>query len=182
MPLPLELAKNASILHKRIGELLVELYPNYEIRQEYPVYKVNSSFKSKKEKFDWVVLSLNIVIEVHGEQHYKPVCFGGITKTEAKYNYRKNTERDFNKEQAAINAGWSYVVIDYKYKKITKEELLSIINLIERNRIPKQNQEVKKKYNWEKGKKIQSKPFPKKRVKSDSTHETLFFSRKFKIL
>lgn len=165
MPLPLELAKNASSLHKRIGELLVELYPNYEVRQEYPVWKINNSFKSKKEKFDWVILSLNIIIEINGEQHYKPVCFGGITKTEAKYNYRKNIERDFKKEQAAINAGWSYVVIDYKYKNITKEELLKIINLIEKNRLPNKTETIKKKYNWGEKKKIPSRPFNTKKIK-----------------
>ena len=47
--LPQQLAKNASKLHIHTGNLLVQLFPGYEIRQEYPVNKVNCGFNSGRE-------------------------------------------------------------------------------------------------------------------------------------
>ncbi len=125
---PQQLAKNASKLHKHVGQLLVGLFPNYEVRQEYPVSKVHVGFKSNREKFDWVVLGLNVVVEVHGEQHYRPVCFGGITGDQAKRNFRKRQEVDWDKQDAAQRAGWAYLVVKYDEKKMTAEELSSRIS------------------------------------------------------
>jgi cation transport regulator ChaB len=108
--IPSNLAKNASKLHKKIGILLTESH-------------VNPGFKSNREKFDWAILGLNVIIEVHGEQHYKPVCFGGISEEEAIEKYRDTKRRDSNKEEAAHMAGWAYVVVKYNEKDITEEEL-----------------------------------------------------------
>jgi hypothetical protein len=123
--IPSNLAKNASKLHKKIGILLTEshVFRGYEIRQEYRVSDVNPGFKSNREKFDWAILGLNVIIEVHGEQHYKPVCFGGISEEEAIEKYRDTKRRDSNKEEAAHMAGWAYVVVKYNEKDITEEEL-----------------------------------------------------------
>lgn len=121
-------AKNASKLHKYIGELLVELFPNYEVRQEYAVNKVNSNFDSGREKFDWVVLGLNIVCEIHGEQHYTPVCFGGMLMSEAKRIFEQRVRVDKEKQDAAESAGWAYLVVKYTEKKITSDELADRIS------------------------------------------------------
>jgi len=126
--LPTQLAKNASKLHKHIGKLLVELFPHNIVRQEYPVSKVNPSFKSNREKFDWVVLGINVVVEVHGQQHYKPVCFGGITIDEAKIIFRKRQEVDWEKQEAAFKAGWAYLVVKYTETKLSAEGLLSRVS------------------------------------------------------
>ena len=120
-------AKSASKMHIRVGELLQELFPNQQIRQEYPVNKVNPSFPSGKNRFDWVVLGLKIVIEVHGIQHYEYRCFGGMTKDKAKRNYRKQLDSDWSKQTAAQEAGWAYLVVKYTEQKITAEKLLSRI-------------------------------------------------------
>ena len=122
---PHELAANASKLHKHIGELLTSstVLKNYEIRQEYRVSDVNPTYKSNREKFDWVILGLKVIIEIHGEQHYGPVCFGGIDISEAKRFYRKTLERDAAKRQAAQGAGWTYLVVKYTEKSLTGEEL-----------------------------------------------------------
>jgi hypothetical protein len=116
-------AKNASKLHKKIGTLLAELYPHFEIRQEYAVNQINKQFLSGREKFDWVVLGLKIVIEVHGEQHYGPVCFGGISLAEAKKNFDKRIRVDKEKELAAREAGWGYLIVKYDEQNIAEEEL-----------------------------------------------------------
>lgn len=126
---PEQLAKNASKLHKRILELLSEnTFRAWEIRQEYPVNQVNTSFPSGREKYDVVILSpVKLVIEIHGEQHEKRVCFGGIDGDTAKRNLRKRQEVDDLKEKAAREAGWGYLVVWYYEAKITSEELLERI-------------------------------------------------------
>lgn len=119
-------AKNASKLHRRVGALLTHedsSFKHYDIRQEYHVSKVNKSYSSNREKYDWVVISLQVVIEVHGLQHYKPCCFGGITLDKAKENFRGQQERDEAKKIAAEEAGWTYVIVKYNEKKISLDEL-----------------------------------------------------------
>lgn len=155
-----ETAKNASKLHKHVGKLLTELYPNFEIRQEYPVNKVNVSFDSGREKFDWVILGLNIVCEIHGEQHFKPVCFGGITMVEARKVFEKRVEVDKIKKDLAEDVGWAYVVVKYDEKKITNNELSQRINDAIKNSKPrKEVKSVKPKQA------IQSRGFSKDRPK-----------------
>jgi len=121
-------AKNASKLHKHVGDLLVELFPGYEVRQEYSVNQVNKSFHSGREKFDWVVLGLKIVVEIHGEQHYEPICFGGMLMSKAKKIFEQRVVVDKQKQDAAEEAGFAYLVIKFDEKKITAEELSTRIN------------------------------------------------------
>jgi len=155
--LPQQLAKNASKLHKHVGKLLTELFPHYEVRQEYSVSSVNIGYKSNREKFDWVVMGLNIVVEVHGEQHYSPTCFGGITLEQAKRNFVKRKDIDWEKQEAAQKAGWAYVVVKYTEKKITAEDLLLRISQAIKDSNP--SEDIKRvKYKA----KIQNKGFQKK--------------------
>lgn len=121
--------KNASKLHIRVLELLVELFPNLNIQQEMKVSEVNPSFGSNRERYDLCIPEMNIVIEIQGEQHYQKVCFGGITEEQAKKNLLKRQEVDYLKEKAARDNGWGYVIVKYTEKKITKEELLTKINV-----------------------------------------------------
>ncbi len=168
---PEQIAANASKLHKHVGLLLAnELFSGYEIRQEYPVNRVNVSFKSGREKFDWVILGINVVIEVHGEQHFRKVMFGGIDGDKAGRNFRKRMEVDDIKEQAARDAGWAYVVVRYDEKNITAEELNNKITKaiaeVNTDRVesivltkPKAKISHPKEYNWPKGKKIPGRKF-----------------------
>jgi len=114
--IPTQLAKNASKLHKRVGRLLTSEdspYKFYEIRQEYRVSDVNVVYKSNREKFDWAILGLNVVIEIHGQQHYKAIRFGGIDIEKAIENFKRRQILDAQKQQAAEEAGWAYVVVKY---------------------------------------------------------------------
>lgn len=173
--LPRQLASNASTLHKHVGELLtsIEALKGYEIRQEYPVKKVNPEFKSGREKFDWVVLGAKIVIECHGEQHYMPVCFGGVDEDEAKRNLMDVQERDEKKQKAAEDAGWTYVVVRYDEPKITAEQLSKkigealAVTIVERSMkammgmVDSVKKTTIKKTTWP-NRKIPSRPFPKR--------------------
>ena len=125
---PTKLAKNASKLHKHIGNLLTSedsIFKNFEIRQEYPVNKLNPEFNSSREKYDWVILSpfVPFIIEVMGRQHTEFIPFFHKTK----YDFIKQQERDAAKKEAALKAGYAYITISYKEPKITLEALTNRI-------------------------------------------------------
>lgn len=115
---------NASKLHKQIGEILRGEAPwnGYKVYQEYPVKRVNKDWKDGRAKFDWVILDLKVVIEVHGEQHFKPVTFGGIPQEEAVRDFRKRVLQDKLKKEAAEAAGFKYIMFRYD-EKITSDLL-----------------------------------------------------------
>jgi hypothetical protein len=118
--------KNASKLHQAIGDLLrlSKLFSSYRIYQEYPVNLVDPTFHSGKERYDWVILDLQVAIEAHGKQHYEPSTFGGITKEEAESKFRRQIYQDNIKHEAAIKAGWKYIIFRYD-EEITEESLLN---------------------------------------------------------
>ena len=113
-----EYAVSASKQHRLVGDILrkSEFFKNYSIYQEYPVNKINEKFSSGREKFDWVVYELKLIIEVHGKQHYEPVRFGGCTPEQAIYNLADTKSRDSQKLDAAISMGWTYIEIRYDDK------------------------------------------------------------------
>jgi len=113
---------NASKAHKNLGELFetTEYFANMRIYQEYPVERVYPYYNSGREKFDWVILDLQVVCELHGEQHYRPVRFGGITQEEADQRFEDQKIRDAAKKRATWAAGFSYVCFRYD-EKITLE-------------------------------------------------------------
>lgn len=120
-----EYRKSASKLHKAVGEALrsYSLFSGYRSYQEYPVNKVNPSYESGREHFDWVIPDLHLVIECHGEQHYTPVAFDG-DQTAAIDRFNRTQELDDQKKNAAINAGYVYMVVKYdELKQITGELL-----------------------------------------------------------
>lgn len=107
---------NSSKLHKKIGDCLRaegSPFACYNIYQEYPVNKVNPKYSNGAHKFDWVVLSLKLVIEGHGAQHYQAVQFGGIDNEEAQDRLLCQRVRDRQKAQACVDAGFTYVEIPY---------------------------------------------------------------------
>lgn len=139
--------KNASKLHRTVGEILrTGLLKNYKIYQEYPVNRIDSSFTDGRCKFDWVILDLKVVIEVHGEQHYK-CCTFGADPEEAVQNFRNIQKRDELKMEAAIRSGYTYIAIPYwDIKKVSDNYLLAKINKADLHAdIPEVNIEYSKK-------------------------------------
>ena len=122
--------KNASKLHKAVGDMLraSPVFSNYRIYQEYPVNRISPYFDSGREKFDWVILDLMVVIEVMGQQHYYPVRFGGISHEEAKVKFQQQIRRDTAKKEAAQKAGFIYVEFKYDEKDISVSSLMAKIS------------------------------------------------------
>lgn len=108
-----EYRATASKRHRQVGEIFRShpYFINYISYQEYPVNKVDPNYLSGREHFDWVVPQLKLVCEVHGEQHYGPTCFGGISQQEAVDAFNALRIRDRAKENAAVSAGWTYISI-----------------------------------------------------------------------
>lgn len=61
---------NASEYHRRVGEILKELFPGLFIAQEVPI-KVDKGLNRKTLYLDWYIPNLKIGFEVDGEFHYK---------------------------------------------------------------------------------------------------------------
>lgn len=114
--------------HQKIGKILSEPpFAHYRTREEYPVVEVNPLYENSRHRFDWAIIDLKLIIEVHGEQHYKPVCFGGMDIEQAVSNLYDQEYRDEKKRQAAIDAGWIYLSIPYwKLKDITGKDILGL--------------------------------------------------------
>jgi len=134
--------ENASRLHKKIGEVLRNknsVFAPFKIYQEYPVSKINTSYKNNRHKFDWVILDLFIVIEGMGEQHTKPSTFGGISKEQAEENFIDQKYRDTVKMDAAIEAGFTYLSIPYTdLDNINDNYILDLYNKHKNNNIIEQ--------------------------------------------
>lgn len=105
--------EQASSGHQFIGKLLAQPpFLAYRIRQEYPVQLINPSWHSGRHKFDWVILDLKLVIEVHGAQHSQPVRWSNdISQDEAIAALENRQRVDWQKQRAAEEAGWGYIAI-----------------------------------------------------------------------
>lgn len=84
-------------------------------------------------ELDFYLPEYNTGIECQGEQHFKPVDFGGKKDGSAELNFQKQTKRDREKKIACDKNGikliyFSNVNVIYPYKVITnKDELLKEI-------------------------------------------------------
>lgn len=134
--------ENASKLHIAVGEALKNgsVFSGFNIYQEYPVDKINPDYPVSTHHYDWAIPDLFLVIECHGEQHYNPVRFGGISEEEATSNFLHQRHRDNMKMDAAIKAGYTYLAIPYSdlnsinesyiwstYQKLKNEKKIKVI-------------------------------------------------------
>lgn len=119
---------NASKLHRMVGDFLrgSKIFGGYEIYQEYPVNRVNPHYDTGRHHFDWVIPALKLVVECHGEQHYKVVNFGYDTEEEARAAFLEGKQRDQAKCRAAMDAGYAYIVIPYTVKEIDEDEFFDL--------------------------------------------------------
>jgi hypothetical protein len=114
-------AQNASSYHRKMGELLEQMnFGGLGIYQEHVVKDICPDHPSPLDRFDFYIPSLNLVIEVHGEQHYKAATFGGISQQKADFNFAKGSLRDTDKALSAKKTGLIYIAFSYK-DKFTEE-------------------------------------------------------------
>lgn len=64
-------------------------------------------------RFDFYIPSRNTLIEVDGEQHFRPVAYGGISKDAALKNFNKSKRRDLIKDEFCKNNGYTLMRIPF---------------------------------------------------------------------
>jgi hypothetical protein len=84
--------------------------------QEVPVSDLCDGYHNRSHRFDWYIEELEVIIELHGTQHYKMSNRGGIGAEQAHRAFKAQRGRDSIKKQAALDAGYKYVEIPYKLK------------------------------------------------------------------
>lgn len=112
-------ASNASRLHKKVGEALAATSPfkAYTLQQEVAVSSLFSEYTNNRDRYDWVVPKLKLVIECHGIQHYKFQTFGADAE-KALQDWRESLRRDERKRQIAVDNGWTFIEVPYTDEKV----------------------------------------------------------------
>ena len=116
------LGKNQNIICK----IIKDLFPNKNIEINF------NGFDWLKTKYglqhiDIYVVDLKLAIEYDGEQHFKPVCFGGISLKRAKQNLKLTKARDklknlkINQHPEDVKY---FIRINYKEMPTNKENLI----------------------------------------------------------
>lgn len=167
---------SASKLHQKVGHILRTTYAfkHHKVYQEYPVKKINEEYPDASHKFDWVIEDLKVVIECHGRQHTECVAFGKEDLSVTIERFRAQRERDKAKKQAAIDAGYTYIIIDWTEEKEINGTILLAKIYGSRTALPPDGDEVKA----ERRKSIQQKR--KEYLASDQHKEQLERARKYR--
>lgn len=85
--------KNASKLHIRARNLLIKIFPNHILYEEIKL-SGSKKYNQKDLYADFFIPSLKIIIEVHGEQHYKKTFFHN-----SKLDFIQSKSRDERKKE-----------------------------------------------------------------------------------
>jgi len=103
-------------------------FKNLSCYQEVKVSSLVPGYSSNMHRIDWYIEEFRLVIELHGEQHYKPTNYGSTPFAEVQKNFNNIKYRDNLKKTALHTAGYEYIEIPYKDKsKINGEFLKNII-------------------------------------------------------
>lgn len=115
-----------SNFHESLRQIFIteEPFKYFKCYQEIQVKDLIPSYPYNHE-YDWYIKELNLIIELHGLQHYKYTNFGSSFE-QAKSQWLKGKERDSFKKEAAIDAGYSYIEIPYN-AQLSKQYLLKRI-------------------------------------------------------
>ena len=93
--------------------------------QEVPVAALVSTYPNNYDCVDWYIDELNVIIELHGIQHYKMQSFGS---KDSFFNQKKAFNnikyRDNRKKSALLDEGYYYIEISYKEISIINAEYL----------------------------------------------------------
>ena len=121
---------HASKFHLSVKKVFVEdsFFSQLSCYQEVPVADICPDYPHASHRFDWYIEDLGVVIELHGQQHYKMTNRGGLGYEEAVKQFKAQQHRDQMKREAALKSGFSYIEIPWKdRKKITAPFLKNLI-------------------------------------------------------
>lgn len=122
-----EKLSNQSAFHEAVRDILLKdpFFSALSVYQEVPVVDLVPNYANRSHRYDLYIDEIKTVVELHGEQHYKPTAFGsGLSYNEVMANWLAMQKRDLAKRAAAEEAGYKYVEIPYKAKRKLNAELL----------------------------------------------------------
>ena len=124
------LYENASSFHNKVREIFItdSFFKQLNCFQEVLVKSLVPTYPNNFDAVDWYVDQLNVVIELHGVQHYKMQSFGSkdsyINQVKAFNNikYRDNRKKTYLKD-----AGYTYIEIPYTHKNKLSSDFLKTL-------------------------------------------------------
>lgn len=108
--------KNEKIVQEYLIKSGIKFFRNFYIQ------KFDKRIK-KRYKLDFYLPDYNLVIEYNGQQHYEPICFGGMELSKAIKNFKKQQKRDNFVINFLKNKNISLIEIDgriYRGHKLKK--------------------------------------------------------------
>ena len=107
--------------YKSIGEeLIMSILSKRNIEYFHNWGKHDCKLGKGKAKFDFYLPHQNLIIEYDGEQHFKPVQFGGMTKQQAIKEFKIRKKFDKLKDEWAKKKNINLLRIGYKEKTVSK--------------------------------------------------------------
>ena len=115
---------NQSDFHEEVRLIFITdpYFSHVTCYQEVYVKTLIEDYEDYNHRYDWHIPSLNMIIELHGQQHYVPTRFGNGSN--AIDSFRKTKISDNQKKISAIDAGFIYITINIKHKN----KLAAILN------------------------------------------------------
>lgn len=99
-----------------------DIFRGQRVQEEVNVRDLFKDYTANNQHYDIVLPDLKCIIELHGKQHYVPTDFTGKDAGKALLEFQLQVERDQDKREVAILAGWTYIEIPYTAEKdITPE-------------------------------------------------------------
>lgn len=121
---------NESKGERELGDLLEKTLPSYLRERRVLIqaqYKDSGCRDKETLRFDYAVLDEDenpiLYLEYDGEQHFKPVCFNGISEETARVKYLENKERDGIKNMYCLKRNIPLIRIPYWQAKEMEEAL-----------------------------------------------------------
>ena len=118
---------SASKLHNKLREIFTSdhFFKQLQCYQEVPVKDLVGTYPNSMDAVDWYIDEYNVIIELHGVQHYKMQSFGS---KDSVFNQKKNFNnikyRDNRKKTALLDSGYSFLEIPYTdFSKIDPDYL-----------------------------------------------------------
>lgn len=98
-----------------LGKVLEQIFPDKVRRQD------NLDFLGR-QSVDFSVRKLKIAFEYDGEQHFRPVRYGGMSLKQAKKNFKLQQERDARKNKLCKENGYKLIRVAY-YEDLILENI-----------------------------------------------------------
>jgi hypothetical protein len=121
---------NQSSFHEAVRTIFSTdpIFSKMHCYQEVEVAELIPEYPHKGQRYDWYINEMNVVIELHGKQHYVRTNFGTTGYSVSVKNFKDMQARDSAKKLAAEEAGLLYIEIPYTMQKgLTAAAILELI-------------------------------------------------------